>query len=177
MFAPRRYECSRWPSTTIGISVAERVQADAPEPPLTHVIVQPAFDVIIEACAEVCGDPDDRLGRRLDDIARRISELQGMSDELDLLEAIGPRATPPLPSFKVGNVGRQASFDNDVALIRARVRAAGDQLEEVRTQIANACARRLASVVRGFTLTAARERQRAGELEFHDLLVFARAHC
>ena len=41
--------------------------------------------------------------------------------------------------------------------------------------MANACAHRLGSAIRAFTLESARARQREGQLEFHDLLVLARA--
>ena len=52
---------------------------------------------------------------------------------------------------------------------------AGEALEAVRAEVANACARRLGSAIRAFTLASAEARQRAGQLEFHDLLVLARA--
>src|SRR6185312_11412109 len=39
----------------------------------------------------------------------------------------------------------------------------------------NACAAQLGSAIRSFTLDAAAERRVAGRLEFHDLLVMARA--
>ena len=45
----------------------------------------------------------------------------------------------------------------------------------VRAEVANACAERLGQRHPAFTLEAAAERQHAGQLEFHDLLVLARA--
>ena len=42
-------------------------------------------------------------------------------------------------------------------------------------EVANACAHRLGSAIRTFTLESARARQSEGQLEFHDLLVLARA--
>ena len=48
-------------------------------------------------------------------------------------------------------------------------------LDDVLGEVANACAKRLGSAIRGFTLGAAEERRAAGRLEFHDLLVMARS--
>ena len=48
-------------------------------------------------------------------------------------------------------------------------------MSAVRAEVANACARRIGSAIRAFTLASAEARQRAGQLEFHDLLVLARA--
>jgi len=155
--------------------VQERVPESEPDPPAVHALLQSALVAIDEVCTEPCRDPADKLRLRLDDIAVRMAELKAIPDELDLLEALGPEATPKLPSFRVGNIGKQSSFDCDLSFLRARVRDAGEELGAVRTEVANACARRLGSVIRRFTLDAALERQRAGELEFHDLLVFARA--
>ena len=98
-----------------------------------------------------------------------------MEDELDLLEAIGPEANPKLPSFRVGGRGKKASWDCDLDELRDSVAEAGEALEGVRAKVANACARRLGSAIRSFTLASAEARQRAGQLEFHDLLVLARA--
>ena len=102
-------------------------------------------------------------------------ELAAIEDELDLLEAIGQQANPKLPSFKVGGTGKKGSWDCDLAEFRARVREAGDGLAAVCAEVANACAHRLGSAIRAFTLESARARQREGQLEFHDLLVLARA--
>jgi ATP-dependent exoDNAse (exonuclease V) beta subunit len=59
--------------------------------------------------------------------------------------------------------------------VRAEVVQVGRALEDVRNKVAEACARRVAAAVRRFTLEAAAERRAAGMLEFHDLLVLARA--
>src|SRR5207245_604881 len=58
---------------------------------------------------------------------------------------------------------------------QAEVRSAGAALEQVRAKVTEACARQLAAGIRRFTLDAAAERRAAGRLEFHDLLVMARA--
>ena len=104
-----------------------------------------------------------------------MAELASMEDEYELLEALGPNAVQKLPGFSVGNIGKKTSFDCDVKELQARVREAGDAVAAVGAEVANACARRLGSAIRRFTLDAAVDRQRAGQLEFHDLLVLARA--
>jgi ATP-dependent exoDNAse (exonuclease V) beta subunit len=155
--------------------VEEQVPASEPDPPSVHQLFFSAKAIVDGVCAEVCRDPTDKLRARLDDIAARLAELAAIPDEIDLLEALGPQAPQKLPGFKVGNLGKQASFACDIKELQARVREAGDTLAGVGSAVANACARRLGSAIRRFTLAAAVERQHAGELEFHDLLVLARA--
>jgi superfamily I DNA/RNA helicase len=155
--------------------VEERVRPYEPDPPPVHHLVEVALSVIRDVCAEPCRDPDDKLRLRLDEIADRMRELGTIEDELDLLEAIGRQANPKLPSFKVGNGGKQGSWDCDLTEFKARIREAGEGLAAVAAEVANACAHRLGSAIRAFTLESARARQSEGQLEFHDLLVLARA--
>jgi len=155
--------------------VEERVPETAPDPPSVHELFAAARAGVDLVCAEPCRDPADKLRIRLDEIGARLAELAAMPDELDLLEALGPNATEKLPSFRVGGRGKQASYGGDIKELQARVREAGDALAAVGAAVANACAERLGSAIRRFTLEAAVERQHAGQLEFHDLLVLARA--
>ncbi len=154
--------------------VEERVPVTAPEPPSVHELFGAAKTSIDQVCAEPCRDPTDKLRIRLDEIAARLTELATIGDEYDLLEALGPHAVEKLPGFKVGNLGKKTSFD-DIKDVQTHVREAGEALAAVCGVVANACARRLGSAIRRFTLEAAVDRQRAGQLEFHDLLVLARA--
>ena len=55
------------------------------------------------------------------------------------------------------------------------MRDAGEGVAEIRDHVTQACAQRLGSAIRHFTLDAAAERRAAGQLEFHDLLVMARS--
>jgi ATP-dependent exoDNAse (exonuclease V) beta subunit len=155
--------------------VEERVPEAEPDPPSVHDLFRAARATVDGVCAEPCRDPSDKLRIRLDEIASRMAELAAMADEYELLEALGPHASPKLPSFSVGNIGKRTSFESDVRDLQARVREAGDAVTAVSADVANACARRLGSAIRRFTLEAAVDRQRAGLLEFHDLLVLARA--
>ncbi len=154
--------------------VAERVPEAAPAPPDARTLLRPELDELDEICAEQCRDPDDAFRRGLDDLADYVSALRAIPDEVDLLEAL-PGGPQPTPSFKLGNKGRQASFPSDINELRTRVREVGERLEEVRTSVANACVESLCCALRAFTLNAAEERRRQGQLEFHDLLVMARS--
>ena len=155
--------------------VDERVPEHAPDPPPVRELLEAALTAISDVCGEPCRDPQDRLRLRLDEIATYLGRLSSMPDELAMLDALNPDATPKPPGFRVGNLGRQASYDANLKDLHARVGEAGERLKAVRSEVATACARRLGSTIRGFTLSAAAERQRTGRLEFHDLLVLARA--
>ena len=68
------------------------------------------------------------------------------------------------------NVGRPLD-EVQVPCPRRRRRARRD----ARIRSSQACAKRIGSALRGFTLSAAEERRTAGQLAFHDLLVLSRA--
>jgi ATP-dependent helicase/nuclease subunit A len=155
--------------------VQERVPAHSPDPPSAHRLFEAAAAAIDAVCAEPCHDADDKLRVRLDEIAVRLAELRAIPDELDLLEAIGRKATVKLPSFKVGGKGKKGSWDCDLKEFQSRVREAGEGLAAVCGEVAAVCAHRLGSAIRTFTLDSALSRQSEGQLEFHDLLVLARA--
>ena len=156
--------------------VAEEVPEVAVEPPTITARLAPALDAVDAACrrAAECTDTSDKLHDRLLAIAAWAERLRTITDELDLLDALGPAATDR-PSFKVGNVGAKGRWGCDVGELRAQVRAAGDGLDLVVGQVTNACAERIGTALRAFTLDAARARQAEGRLAFHDLLVLARS--
>jgi ATP-dependent exoDNAse (exonuclease V) beta subunit len=153
--------------------VDERVPASVHEPPSPVPLLRGVFSDCDLLLAEPCARPDDKLRQRIEVIAEHVRELEGM-DELELLEALGPNATPKGPSFNVGGVGKAPSWD-DVRAVRARVSELGERLQAVRTTVAQACAQRVAAELRGFVLASAGQRRRDGQLHFHDLLVLARA--
>lgn len=154
--------------------VEDHVPSQAPEPPAVHELFGSACRAADALLAEPCSKPDDGLRLRIEEIATRCRELAGVEDEVTLLEALAPRAEGGLPSFKIGNAGSADAWA-DKKDVQRRVRELGDLVAEIRGTVATACATRLASAVRRFTLEAARARRAAGELQFHDLLVLARA--
>ncbi len=151
--------------------VSERVPEDAPEPPDALPLLEPALRELDRLCSESCSDEEDSLRLCLDRIADYVTELRSYSDELDLLEALNPRHQP---SFKVRTRGRKPNWSVDLKTFREQVCEAGERLEGIRNEVAGACVEQLGTALRRFTLGAADERRKAGELEFHDLLVRAR---
>ena len=163
--------------------VDARVPAEAPEPPKAWAVLEEALAAVDAVCAEArhCVAPGDKLRLRLDEVADYAARLRGLGAgadlgaELALLEALGKKASPPAPSFSAGNTGKAGSWRVEIGGLKRRLRQAGDGLAAIRNEVAVACAHRLGSAMRGFTLQAADERRRSGRLEFHDLLVLARS--
>jgi ATP-dependent exoDNAse (exonuclease V) beta subunit len=155
--------------------VAERVPDAAPEPPRVHDLLAPVFSELDEILRErrQCRKPDDKLLDRLDTIDGFAQRLRSITDELELLDALGAQTKGERPSFNAGNVGSRHNWP-DINAVRRRVKAAGELLDAVPSEVGQACARQLGSAIRRFTLRAAAERRAAGRLEFHDLLVLAR---
>jgi ATP-dependent exoDNAse (exonuclease V) beta subunit len=154
--------------------VAERVPESAPDPPDVRALIGPVLNDVERICAEPCRDPDDFLRVNLDAIADYVAELRAIPDELDVLERLGDQGARKPPSFKLGHRGRQAAWGADLKDLRTCIRDAGERLDAMRGEVANACVTKIASELRAFTLNAAEARRRAGQLEFHDLLVRAR---
>ncbi len=103
-------------------------------------------------------------------------ELATIEDELDLLEAIGPQANPKLPSFKVGGTGKKGSWDCDLTEFKARMPRSrgrlGGGLCRSGQRLRPSPGERHPCLHPG---ERAGPPERAGQLEFHDLLVLARA--
>ena len=157
--------------------VLERVPTTAPEPPPVAALLAPVLARLRAVCAEQCTDPADKLRVRLDDVAAYAGSLASLADtddEISLLGALGDDGVPERPSFRVTRCGQKCNWP-DIESVRDALRDAGEELEAVRVAVGEACAKRIGSAVRAFTLDAANERRRAGELEFHDLLVLARS--
>ena len=156
--------------------VAERVTAEAPEPPQLGASLEAALR-LVDAATEAaghCTKPDDKLLARLHQVDDYASHLRSITDELDLLDELSGNGTTKPPSFRAGNLGAKANWGCDHKAIQADLAEAGDQLATVAGSIAQACAQRIASALRDFTLDAAAARREAGQLAFHDLLVLAR---
>ena len=156
--------------------VEDRVPATAPDPPSVREPLEDALRMFDAVCAERArGAAGDGMVARLDDLAAMAARLRACDDELEVLDALGPTPLEKLPSFKVGGTGRAPNWGGQLPSVRDRVVEAGEALLGVRERVAQACARRLAVEIRRFTLEAAAERRAAGRLQFHDLLVMARA--
>ncbi len=84
--------------------------------------------------------------------------------------------TEGLPKFSA-KAGRKENWPSpyEVETVRARVAAVRTTAEEIAQTSTEATVRRLAWEIARFTFREADERRRSGRLEFHDLLVLARA--
>jgi len=148
--------------------VAERIGgAVADVPPLDLEPLLADVDAVV-AMGDSCFAEDDRLLGRLGELAGWAHELRASGDDDARLELLG-RA----PSFAVGTTGQKGNWP-DCGSVRDGVRALGTARDALRDAIQQACLERIAEELARFTVGAADERRRAGELEFHDLLVLAR---
>ncbi|HEX6568247.1 MAG TPA: UvrD-helicase domain-containing protein [Acidimicrobiales bacterium] len=131
------------------------------------------LDDIDDACRQRhhCCDDDDKLVAQLAALEIWSRRVRGASDEFTKLALLGRDAGRP-PAKANGRRDNWPGYDVDA--LKQRYRDFGDRIDRLRRRVADEAVRRLAVDLRRFTLEAAGERRRAGELEFHDLLVLAR---
>ena len=150
------------------------VQAYAPSRPREVRGWDGELDDLLAEIAAVCADDDqccdedDKLLPQLAALETWADRLATASDEYTRLSllAAGPRGRL---------LGRKENWPAyDLAALKARVAGIRQRAETLRREVAGEAVDRLAVELRRFTLDAAAERRRAGELEFHDLLVLAR---
>jgi ATP-dependent exoDNAse (exonuclease V) beta subunit len=153
--------------------VENNVPTHCPEPPHARQLIVPVLAEAEEVCAlsRHCTDVDDLLLGRLQQIAGHIDELRAAGDEVDLLDKLDRIQQ----AFRSGNKGRKGSWNCPVDDVRAQVKRVGERLAEVRSEVLQACAHKLGTAIRSFTLESARQRKCDGRLAFHDLLVLARS--
>ncbi len=125
---------------------------------------------VAAACAECdhCCDEDDKLLAQFAKLETWARRLGSASDEYTRLGALGavPRGQP---------YGRKENWPGyDLAALKERFKDIRPRALALHSRIASEAVNRLAVDLRRFTLDAADERRRSGELEFHDLLVLAR---
>ncbi len=154
--------------------VEARIPDVAPDPPPVAAglpAIRAELRALVEL-AEECIDPTDKLLARVHEIADYVGLLEAADpDDLDLIEVLGLGAA----TVRAGNLGRAGSWRNGCKpQVVERIAAVADAVEAARRVVLEACARRLGAAMRRHTLDAAHARRRAGELEFHDLLVLAR---
>jgi len=156
--------------------VEERVPAHAEAPGPVTDRLEAVLDRVDTACrqVELCHDPTDLLAERLGQVAEWLRGVRDASDELAALEALRAAREANLPSFRCRG-GRAGSWSVPVARVKADLAEAGEAIDTALAGVATECAHHLGSAIRAFTLASADERRRAGQLEFHDLLVMARS--
>ncbi len=152
--------------------VEDRVPAVAPPPPAVADSVPAVLAEIdaLAALADHCTDEDDNLLGTIHGVVGlgRVLRASG-GDDLDVLELL----VEGRPSFR-SDFGKQEKWGGRKPHVQAQIKAVEAAVEDVRLGVLRTCARHLGAAMRGHTLAAARDRQAAGQLEFHDLLVLAR---
>jgi ATP-dependent exoDNAse (exonuclease V) beta subunit len=156
--------------------VEERVPAQAPEPPSLHARLPQVLDAIdlVRQSVSMCTADDDKMVQRLAELGTYADGLRTVTSEIDLLEELVGLGTLVRPSFKVKRTGNKGNWTCPIDDVRAQVESVGAGLDLIRDEVAQACAKHLATELRRFTLDAAIARREAGQLAFHDLLVLAR---
>jgi ATP-dependent helicase/nuclease subunit A len=151
-------------------------EAQAPSDPIEPPEWTPRLDALLGELAGACderhrADDDDTLHQRLCQLEEWAGRVRAASDEYTKLGLLSSDSKP-----KNGGRGAKARWpdDYDLGRLRAWIEDVCTRSEELRTEVALAAVTRLAVELRRFTLDAAAERRRAGQLEFHDLLVLAR---
>ncbi len=115
-----------------------------------------------------CRFDDDRLAARLDAVDRWCADIAAVTDdEIAVVES--------LTELDGGwRVGRKENWDGHVDEVRDAGRRLGQLAAQLRADLVDGCLRRISAEVARFTLAAAEDRRRHGQLQFHDLLVLAR---
>ena len=119
--------------------------------------------------AEQCSDPDDKLLVRLAELEEYGARLRAAVDDAARMELL----FADKPSFK-GGVGQKGNWP-DIGDVRDRIAQLDEQRTDISKDVTDAALRRIAAFLARRTAEHAADRRRAGELEFHDLLVLARS--
>ncbi len=153
--------------------VAERMHEE-PDPPAVADALAPVLAALddIPGLAAHCLADDDKLLAGLLRLTAWHAELLAAPDEYEQLHLLNQG--PP----KVGvTLGKKDNWPSGcpVDVVRERVKALRDLVDTTAPRLTEAVVRRLVWELAQFTLREAQARRRAGELEFHDLLVLARS--
>jgi ATP-dependent exoDNAse (exonuclease V) beta subunit len=153
--------------------VAERMHEE-PDPPALAPAIAPLLDALaqVRTRAVRCLDPDDKLLEKVVDLAAWHDALLAAPDEYEQMRMLNAGAP-------TGNLrhGKRTNWPDDCTAddVRAEIGAIRAMVTQLAQSMSEAVVRRLAWELAQFTLREAAARRAAGELEFHDLLVLARA--
>ena len=151
-------------------------EAQAPSVPVEPPQWTPRLDALMGELAGACNerhnaDDDDTLHDRLCQLEDWAGRVQAAGDEYTKL---GLLADDSRPNGRGRGAKTRWPDDYDLGGLRERIEQVRTGCDQLRTEVALAAVMRLAVELRRFTLDAAAERRKAGQLEFHDLLVLAR---
>jgi ATP-dependent helicase/nuclease subunit A len=153
--------------------VAERMGPE-PDPPAVDGALAPVLTALakVQELSHHCRVADDKLLGLLGKLAAWQGELVAAPDEYEQLRLL--TAGTPTGS---ANVGRKDNWPAEcpVDSVRERITTLRDLVDVAAAGLAELVVRRLAWELAQFTLREAEARRRRGQLEFHDLLVLARA--
>jgi len=153
--------------------VAERMGPE-PDPPPLDALLTPLVTELdaVGALSDVCRDGDDKLLGLVRAFADWRTRLASAPDEYEQLRLLHDGA--PKGSLRLG---RKENWPDDCPAehVRARIGALRDAVDALAQHVTEAVVRRVAWALAGFTLREAAARRAEGRLEFHDLLVLARA--
>ena len=121
-----------------------------------------------------CATPEDPMARQLVMLDEWLDQLEQAPDEYEQLRLVSTLGDYPKVNARSGQKPNWAKASHDIDAVRDRLKAVRELGAELAGAVTEQTARRLAWAIAQFTLEEARERQRAGRLEFHDLLVLAR---
>jgi ATP-dependent exoDNAse (exonuclease V) beta subunit len=144
--------------------------ADAPELPAVAIDAWLAELEAICARTNECRADTDGMLTRIEELARYGDRLRNAFDDIERIRLL--RAGKP--SFRVGNTGRSPQW-TDLKDVRERITRLGAQRDAIVNAVLDAAIKRVVVALARGTTAAVAERRAAGELEFHDLLVLARA--
>jgi ATP-dependent exoDNAse (exonuclease V) beta subunit len=147
----------------------DRVGAPPPIPPLAIDAWLADLQAVCRRAAE-CRDPNDLLVARLEQLDAYGSQLTAAFDDIEQIRLL--RADKP--SFRVNNCGRSGNWP-DIAEVRATIVKLGADRDAMIGRVLDAAIRHAIAALARATIAAVGDRRAAGELEFHDLLVLARA--
>jgi ATP-dependent exoDNAse (exonuclease V) beta subunit len=123
-------------------------------------------------CAEAasCRVDGDAMSMRLAELAEYGDRVRTALDDIERIRLL--RADKP--SFRVSRCGRRNNWP-DLEGLRARIQRLADRRDAAVGAVLDTAIRRVVAALAQGTRAAVDERRAAGELEFHDLLVLARA--
>ena len=153
--------------------VARRMHAEPDPPPFDLRDYRAEFRAIC-ALASESRDPDDLMAQQLVMLDGWLDRVEHAPDEYEQLRLVSTLTDYPKVKTTIGQKPNWASASCDIDCVRTRLKAVRDLGDQLAGAVTEQAARRLAWEIAQFTLEEARERQRAGRLEFHDLLVLAR---
>jgi ATP-dependent exoDNAse (exonuclease V) beta subunit len=143
-----------------------------PPAPLPALELAPWLAELDEVCAlgGDCRLDDDKLLVRLDDLAAYGARLRGAFDDIERVQLL----KAPKPSFSVTRTGNKKNW-RDIEVVRERVARLGERRDGLVNDLLEGAIRHVVAALGRATARTVAERRAAGELEFHDLLVLARA--